>query len=228
MPIKKLQIVVPVFNDWPSLFALLNDLDRACTPLDCSVSVMAVDDGSTDTAPSKLTNLKSFAALRQVQIVKLATNIGHQRAIAIGLSKTMAETNADAVIVMDSDGEDRPQDIPRLLAAVSGQSEFAVVAQRQHRTNTLVFKFFYVFYKAVFTILIGRRINFGNFCLISRGYANRLIMTAELWNNLPAALLRSRVPITQNSNRSRLPLRRHLEDELCVAHRPWPERHFGL
>ena len=46
-----------------------------------------------------------------------------------------------------------------------------------------------------FAILTGHNINFGNFCLISRAYAKRLIMTAELWNNFPAALLRLRVPI---------------------------------
>ena len=195
MPLRKLQIVVPVFNDWPSFVTLLGHLDRACAPLDWAVSVMAIDDGSTDAAPSN--NLKPFAALRRVQMVELAMNVGHQRAIAIGLSMAIAETDVDAVIVMDSDGEDRPEDIPRLLAAASGQSEFAVVAQRLQRMNSLIFKLFYALYKTVFAILTGHNINFGNFCLISRAYAKRLIMTAELWNNFPAALLRLRVPIVQ-------------------------------
>jgi glycosyltransferase involved in cell wall biosynthesis len=158
---------------------------------------MAVDDGSTEDAPTSLNDISSFPSLREIKIVKLATNVGHQRAIAIGISMAVSETDADAIAVMDSDGEDRPEDIPRLLAATQGRADFAIVARRARRTNTLVFKAFYALYKVVFGILTGRSINFGNFCLISRGYAKRLIMTSELWNNLPAALLRSRVPVVE-------------------------------
>jgi len=197
MPIKNLHVVVPIFNDWVSFLALLKDIDHVSSTLDCAVSVIAVDDGSTEETPASINDISSFPSLREIKVVKLATNVGHQRAIAIGISMAVSETDADAIVVMDSDGEDRPQDIPRLLAATQGRSEFAVVARRARRTNTLIFKVFYALYKAVFGILTGRSINFGNFCLISRGYAKRLIMTPELWNNLPAAVLRSRVPVVE-------------------------------
>jgi polyisoprenyl-phosphate glycosyltransferase len=197
MSIKSLYAVIPIFNDWESFLALLKDIDHVCSTLDCETSVMAVDDGSTEDAPTSLNDISSFPSLREIKIVKLATNVGHQRAIAIGISMAVSETDADAIAVMDSDGEDRPEDIPRLLAATQGRADFAIVARRARRTNTLVFKAFYALYKVVFGILTGRSINFGNFCLISRGYAKRLIMTSELWNNLPAALLRSRVPVVE-------------------------------
>jgi polyisoprenyl-phosphate glycosyltransferase len=197
MSIKHLHIVVPIFNDWVSFLALVKDIDHVCSTLNCETSVIAVDDGSTEEAPASLGDISLFPSLREIKIVKLATNVGHQRAIAIGVSMAVSETDADAIVVMDSDGEDRPEDIPRLLAATQGRSDFAIVARRARRTNTLVFKAFYAIYKVVFGILTGQSINFGNFCLISRGYAKRLVMTSELWNNLPAALLRSRVPVVE-------------------------------
>lgn len=197
MPTKSLHIVVPIFNDWVSFVALLKDIDHVSSTLDWAVSVIAVDDGSTEEAPASIKDVSLFPSLREIRLVELATNVGHQRAIAIGVSMAVSETDAEAIVVMDSDGEDRPQDIPRLLAATQGKSEFAVVARRARRTNTLIFKAFYALYKAVFGILTGRSINFGNFCLISRGYAKRLVMTPELWNNLPAAVLRSRVPVVE-------------------------------
>src|SRR5690348_1677824 len=195
MAAKKLQILVPVFNDWDSFERLLDDIDSACAALPLKISVIGVDDGSTDPLPPTLRHPKHFATPSQIEIVKLGANVGHQRAIAVGLSRAVAETDADAFIVMDSDGEDRPRDIPRLLHAASGLTEFAIVAERRGRVNSPLFKLLYVLYKVVFGLLTGATINFGNFCLISRGYAERLVMTADLWNNLPAASLRSRVPI---------------------------------
>ncbi|HXS42461.1 MAG TPA: glycosyltransferase [Stellaceae bacterium] len=195
MAAKKLQIVVPVFNDWDSFERLLDDIGSACAALAFKISVIGVDDGSTDSLPPTLRHPKHFTTLSRVEILKLGANVGHQRAIAVGLSRAVAETDADAFVVMDSDGEDRPRDIPRLLDAASGLTEFAVVAERRLRATSALFKLLYALYKMTFAILTGANINFGNFCLISRGYAERLVMTADLWNNLPAALLRSRVPI---------------------------------
>jgi polyisoprenyl-phosphate glycosyltransferase len=196
---RQLCIVTPVFNDWPSFRLLLGDLDKACSEIDWDVSVVAIDDGSTDENDIGPGDTAHLRHLRGVKILTLATNVGHQRAIAIGLSHAVVETNADAMVVMDSDGEDRPSDIPSLLREVQGQKTFAVVAGRKRRTNSVAFKLFYVLYKAAFSVLTGRNINFGNFSLISRDNARRLVMQAELWNSLPGALLRSRSRITEVS-----------------------------
>jgi polyisoprenyl-phosphate glycosyltransferase len=196
MPIKHLQVVTPVFNDWDSFIFLLRDINEASKSIGWSVSVVAIDDGSTEERPAELQKLGPFDAIDRVQIATLATNVGHQRAIAIGLSMVICETSADAVVIMDSDGEDRPRDIPRLLQATNGTLDFAVVAKRQVRTNTWLFNLFYALYKFTFALMTGKEINFGNFSLISRNYARRMIMQSDLWNNLPGALLKSRAPIT--------------------------------
>lgn len=192
---KHLRIVTPIFNDWPAFLMLLRDLDQVCAKLDCAVSVLAIDDGSTDDMPAEPFQGGPIFRLRKVEVVRLAVNLGHQRAIAIGVSIASQDPDVDAILIMDGDGEDRPQDIPQLLAAAAGRPDFVVVAERRHRTESLSFQMFYMLYKLAFALLTGRRISFGNFSLISRDYARRLTMVPELWNNLPAALLRCRLPM---------------------------------
>jgi len=192
---KHLKIVVPVFNDWKSFFLLLRELDRVFADRRYIVSVLAVDDGSTDEAPTTLEEAGVLSALSNVRIAKLAMNLGHQRAVAVGLSVAIEESDVDAVVIMDADGEDRPQDVPRLIAAADGKRDFVVVAERRKRVESLSFKLFYTLYRITFATLTGRKISFGNFSLISRQYVRRLTMTPDLWNNLSAALIRSRLPI---------------------------------
>ncbi len=194
-PIARLRIVVLVFNDWASFAILLTALDAVASSLACRITVSAVDDGSTQSAEAIPELAPSLRFLERVEIIRLATNVGHQRAIAIGLCVACQDADFDAVVVMDSDGEDPPEALPDLLAQAAGQAEFCIVAARRKRSESLTFKASYVIYKSIFTLVTGKQIGFGNFSLFSAGYAHRLVMIPDLWNNLPAAVLRSRLPI---------------------------------
>ena len=99
----------------------------------------------------------------------------------------------DAVVVMDSDGEDRPSDVERLLDIWKTKPNGIVVGRRARRSETFVFRFFYVLYKALFRALTGQRINFGNFCLIPRIALQSLVHNPAIWNNLAGAIKRSRL-----------------------------------
>jgi polyisoprenyl-phosphate glycosyltransferase len=191
------RVVVPIFNDWSSFCILLRDLDRVFAETRREFSVIAVDDGSTDDPSDCLDNLGPVSALSRVRIVKLATNLGHQRAIAVGLTVANEDLSTDAVIVMDGDGEDRPEDALRLLGVNEREGNSIVVATRLERSETFSFKLLYFFYKMTFAILTGRKIKFGNFSLIPRQHIRRLVMMPDLWNNLPAALIRSRLPLIE-------------------------------
>ncbi|GGF48392.1 glycosyl transferase family 2 [Aliidongia dinghuensis] len=184
-----------MFNDWESFSALLKNIDIACQDLDCAVSVLAIDDGSTDPAPEMGRPDDAYATLQAVEIVHLSVNVGHQRAIAIGLAVAAQDGDADAVLIMDADGEDRPEDIARLVAAAQGQQDFVIVAERRRRNERVTFKIFYHLYKMFFKLLTGKLISFGNFSLISKSYVGRLVLVPDLWNHLPAAVMRSRLPI---------------------------------
>lgn len=191
------QAVVPVFNDWESFAILLVELDKLAAGLEMPLCVDAVDDGSTqpsDNIPAVCTQLR---ALRRVRILRLSTNVGHQRAIAVGLCHASEAAEASAVLVMDSDGEDRPDAVPRMLAAATGKRDFVIVGARAKRSENTTFRAGYVIYKALFKIVTGKKIGFGNFSLISSSYVRRLVMLPDLWNNLAAAVLRSRLPIQE-------------------------------
>jgi polyisoprenyl-phosphate glycosyltransferase len=195
---KSLCIVVPVYNDWSSFGILLHKLNDVAKTLPVSILVLGVDDGSTE--PEPIWNPAPDAGVRWdsldgVEIVQLAANVGHQRAIAIGLCVAVADHDRDAIVVMDADGEDPPEGIAMLLQQAAGRKDFCVVAQRRRRTENLTFRLSYLVYKAAFHIVTGKKINFGNFSLISRGYARRLVMIPDLWNNLAAAILSSKLAI---------------------------------
>lgn len=190
-------VVVPVYNDWASFAILLERLNAAAAKLSASMLVMGIDDGSTEPEPdwARGNSGQTWTSLAGVEIVQLAVNVGHQRAIAIGLCVAAEDHDPDAVLVMDGDGEDPPEEIGNLIAAAAGRSNFCIVAQRRKRNENLTFKLGYLLYRFVFRIVTGRKISFGNYSLTSRGYARRLVMVPDLWNNMAAAVLRSKLPI---------------------------------
>jgi glycosyltransferase involved in cell wall biosynthesis len=193
--VKALRIVVPVFNDWESFGILLRELDQVAGTLSLSLTVSAINDGSTLPPPAALLNTDLVTHLQCVDVVHLSTNMGHQRAIAVGLCLAVEDADADAILVMDADGEDSPAAIRQMLDAAGDATDFCVVARRGKRTANWTFKLSYLLYKLLFNILTGHQIAFGNFCLLSNSFAKRLVRISDLWNNLPAAILHSRFPI---------------------------------
>ncbi|HEX9782898.1 MAG TPA: glycosyltransferase [Opitutaceae bacterium] len=186
-------IVIPVFDDWPSAAVLLGLLDRRAGVAGVGMTVTLVDDGSTQPLPEPL--LDTLQHLERVELLQLHCNLGHQRAIAVGLSRTMQGLKADAVIVMDSDGEDSPDDLFRLIERHTVHPEAIVVASRSKRSEGVRFRLFYRVYKIIFRLLTGKTIDFGNFCLLPAGAALRIIHTADCWNHLAASIVRSRLPL---------------------------------
>ncbi|HXV01697.1 MAG TPA: glycosyltransferase [Caulobacteraceae bacterium] len=187
-------VVTPVLNDWVSLKRLIADLDRLPELAGRRLDVYAVDDGSFPPPPvADLGDAASGSgAVRSVRVVQLAANLGHQRAIAAGLVSLAAESEYDAVLVMDADGEDRPADAARLIAA--GNDTAIVLALRSRRSEGLFFRAGYRVYRLLFRFLTGRTIRFGNFCLIPTRFLPALTHSPATWNNLAAAIMRSRLP----------------------------------
>lgn len=194
MPLK-LVVVTPVFNDWESLRFLLRDIDSVLADVDVEASVIAVNDGSPVDHDYGEKPLPPLPHLRGVEVLHLTCNLGHQRAIATGLAAASARGEADIVVVMDSDGEDKPSDIPRLIAAHREHPGSVVVARRAKRSEGSVFRLGYLAYKLIFWSMTSQRVSFGNFCLIPRVRLRRLVYLGDLWNHLAATMLRSRQPL---------------------------------
>lgn len=190
---QKISIVVPVFNDWVAFRSLLADLSAVSAGTQFDVVVVAVDDGSTEGIAVK-SELQQDSPLPLVMLT-LARNLGHPRAIAIGLCHTVASRYSDQIVVMDSDGEDRPTDIPRLLECLKQNEASIVVASRSKRSEGLTFRFFYQVFKFIFLTLTNKKIDFGNFSAMRSGEAERIASMYEVLLHYPAALLASGVNI---------------------------------
>jgi hypothetical protein len=186
-------VISPVFNDWDSFSILVLELSRQFAGTDLELHILAVDDGSSQTFELNALILPTNNCIRDIEVVHLAANLGHQRAIAVGLAEVRESNNNDLVIIMDSDGEDRPSDIVSLLSAAQQYPGSIIFASRIRRSEGLVFGIGYIIYKLVFRLLTGHTITFGNFCLIPMALARRLVHMSELWNNLASAIIRSRL-----------------------------------
>jgi glycosyltransferase involved in cell wall biosynthesis len=201
-------IVIPVFNDWESLELLLGAIDDALTKSQRTASVLVVDDASTLPPPALGGGAGDFRSLDDVSILRLRRNLGHQRAIAIGLAWIAAKRRCDAVCVMDGDGEDAPEDVPRLLQRLEAEHGRAVVfAQRTRRAEGLQFKIFYQLYRAAHRVLTGQGIRFGNFSAISYDRVYQLVAASELWNHYAAAVVKTRLPFVTEPTMRRERLR---------------------
>lgn len=189
----RLAIIIPVFNDWPSLNILLLELDKVAQSLEDHVSVFVVDDGST-LAPTVSHN--AFVRLKAVELISLTCNLGHQRAIVTGICECLRRESYQNILIMDSDGEDSPTDISRLLLMQIRDESPAVVARRVKRSEGVIFRLCYTIYKRAFRWLTGEAIDFGNFCLLTAPTARRIVFMSDSWNHLAASIVKSRIPYT--------------------------------
>ncbi|HTV44558.1 MAG TPA: glycosyltransferase [Stellaceae bacterium] len=210
----KIAIVMPVLDDWESFTALVHEISETFTGSDLDFHICAIDDGSTTPFDSATLDLTPGSCVGSIAIIRLAANLGHQRAIAIGLCAIAETGDADRVLVMDSDGQDRPADIATLLSMSRRQPRHVVFAARAERAEPRMFRFWYGLYRLLFHGLTGQAINFGNFCAMPMAAVRRLVHMPELWNHLAASVMRSRLPYTsvptargrRTSGRSRMNL----------------------
>jgi polyisoprenyl-phosphate glycosyltransferase len=187
--------VVPVFNDWDSFATLLIKLDYVLLEAGWRATVLGVDDGSTTNDRLSTLIEDPFQAIEQVNLLRLRRNLGHQRAIAIGLAYAQRHYVADMVVVMDGDGEDTPEETIRLIrTCVAYNYEKIVFARRVQRSESWIFRGFYLLYRKTYRLLTGADIRVGNFSVIPFPLLHRLVSVSEIWTHYAAGVLRSRLP----------------------------------
>ena len=192
--IRNLAIVTPVFDDWRSFAMLAADIAGQFDREEIAIQLCAVDDGSLARFAPEAIALPPDSCVVGVEVIRLALNLGHQRAIAVGLCEMAERPEFDAVVVMDSDGEDRPSDIASLVAASRERPDSIVLARRTKRSEPPAFRLWYRLYQLVFWLLTGQAIRFGNFALLPMSAVSRLVYMPELWNHLAASIIRSSLP----------------------------------
>jgi glycosyltransferase involved in cell wall biosynthesis len=185
-----LVVVVPVYEDFEACRKLIQNIAHIFGQ---RVFLVAVDDGSVRQPLSK--DIFQGADIAG-SIIKLRRNVGHQTAIAIGLSYIAGRLEPNQrVVVMDSDGEDLPGSINELLMNLDDNAVDVVVATRKRRFETLRFKTFYAFYQLLFKLLSGRAIGFGNFMALKPSAISRMTSMHELSIHVAATVLVSRLRV---------------------------------
>lgn len=185
-----LYVLTPVYNDWESLHSLLEDIDRVLTESGLPANIVAVNDGSLEIFKEK--SGKKYSSIKSIEILNLIRNFGHQKAIAIGLNEISLREDCDYCIVMDSDGEDRPEDIPAMLEK-SKNSGKIICAQRKKRSEGFIFVLFYKIFKFLFSLATSKKIDFGNFSVIPHTSLKKLLFFNEIWSHLPATIIKSKI-----------------------------------
>ena len=177
---KKYIVLIPVYNDWQSVFKLLKEIDFQVSKWNADVSILIMNDGSTEARPTNEFILKN---LKLIRIINIKKNQGHARSIATGLKFLFEREKFDHVIVMDGDGEDRPEELNLLFKKSSENPNKVITANRIKRSEGLLFKFLYECHKMITFTFTGRLIKFGNYSCLPRDAVSVLLKDASFWSS---------------------------------------------
>ena len=175
---KKIIILIPIFNDWPSLKKLIHEISLQIDGIKgYQFSMIIINDGSTISQPE----IKKPSNLSFIKILNMKENRGHAECIAYGINYVNKNENFDNLLLMDGDGEDRPEEINKLLEQITLNHGISVVAKRIKRSEGLIFRLLYQFHKMITLISTGKKINFGNFSCLSKDDILRICNSTSLW-----------------------------------------------
>ncbi len=126
-----LSIVIPIYNDQEVIAELLRRLTAVVETIVPEYEIILVDDGSRDNSWAIMQEERAQRA--HLRIARLSRNFGQQNAIAAGLSLTTKEL----IVLMDSDLQDRPEDIPVLIdALLANEQATMAIAQWEERKDS--------------------------------------------------------------------------------------------
>jgi glycosyltransferase involved in cell wall biosynthesis len=144
-------------------------------PSPSEIQFVVVDD--TAGYDNDVDQLKAFS---DVRVITPPFNLGHQRALVFGLRLILPEVlEPDVIITMDADGEDRPEDLPRMIEMLISKPDergMLCVARRTKRSESIRFRILYFFFRGMFHTLTGTIVRSGNFAAY-RGWLARRMLT---------------------------------------------------
>jgi len=181
----KIKILIPIYNDWQSVFKLLENIDSEITGLDAEVSVLIVNDASTERMSEINFNLNN---LKSVQVINMKENRGHARCNATGLKYINEKEDFDYVIPMDGDGEDRPEEIKLLIEKAKEYPNLVITGDRIERSEGFIFKFCYLIHKYLTYVFTGQSIKFGNYTCLPKSTVAKMTDEAATWSSFSGSL----------------------------------------
>ena len=182
---KKIKIVIPVFNDWQSLSKLLENINNEISKLEVEISVIIVNDASTESRPEINLNLNN---IKSIQVINMKENRGHAGGIAAGLKYIFENEEFDHVIPMDGDGEDRPEEIKQFIDNLKYHPDKAIVGERVKRSENIFFKFCYAVHKLLTFTFTGQSIKFGNYTCLPKFIVEKMVNEKATWCSFSGSL----------------------------------------
>jgi hypothetical protein len=184
----KIKILIPVYNDWQSVFKLLEDINTQASLLNDEFSVIIVNDASTESRPEFSADLKN---LKSIQIMNMKENMGHARCNAAGLKHINEKEDFDYTILMDGDGEDRPEEISLLVEKIKDYPDAVVTANRIKRSEGFIFKFCYLAHKYLTLVFTGQTIKYGNYSCLPKSAVNAMVNEPATWSSFSGSLAKT-------------------------------------
>ena len=182
---KKIRILIPVYNDWLSVFKLIKNINSEVFKLEADFSATIVNDASTEDRPEFLVNLDN---LKFVEIINMKENKGHARCNAAGLKYIHEKEDFDYIIPMDGDGEDRPEELKLLIEKIKDYPGAVITANRVKRSEGFIFKFCYLTHKYLTFIFTGQSIKYGNYTCLPKSIVNEMVNEPATWNSFSGSL----------------------------------------
>ena len=182
---KKYIILIPVYNDWKSVLKLLENIDEQIKDWDVKVSVLIIDDASTE---ERTVTEFDYKNLQVIKIINMKENRGHARSYASGLKYISEKENVDYAILMDGDGEDRPEELNLLFNKSKENPDKVVTANRVKRSEGNLFKFCYLVHKYFTFIFTGQLIKFGNYTCLPKSVVSHMLENASTWSSFSGSL----------------------------------------
>ena len=186
---KKYVILIPVYNDWQSVFKLLHEIDSYIEKFEEEVSILIINDASTENKSLFFSKL-NFKNIKSVRLINMKENRGHARCNAAGLKFLTEKENFDHVVLMDADGEDRPEDLLDILNKSKENPSKAITADRIKRSEGFFFKFLYECHKILTFLFTGKYINFGNYTCLPREIVQKLSKESSIWSSFSGSLIK--------------------------------------
>ena len=184
----KIKILVPVYNDWQSVFELLKNINSEVLALDCEFSVIIVNDASTENRSEFSPNLSN---LKSIQVINMKKNKGHARCNAAGLKYINEKEEFDYVIPMDGDGEDRPEELSLLIEKTKEYPDIVVTANRVKRSEGFIFKLCYLAHKYLTLVFTGQTIKYGNYMCLPKSAVNSMVNEPATWSSFSGSLAKT-------------------------------------
>jgi len=184
----KIKILIPVYNDWQSVFKLIENINLQVSTSNNEFSLIIINDASTDNKlelPINLNNLNS------VQIINMKENKGHARCNAAGLKYINEKEDFDYVIPMDGDGEDRPEELSLLIEKIKEYPDTVVTANRVKRSEGFIFKFCYLVHKYLTLVFTGQTIKYGNYTCLPKSAVSAMVNEPATWSSFSGSLAKT-------------------------------------